>query len=94
MLAADVPDGVALVASDGEATRLLEAWTGAATAIVIDAVAGGAAAPGTLHRLDVTTDPDGIAGAVPDCERDQLTRPRGGLGRGTGQGAWADAAAG
>ena len=64
LLAADVPDGVALVVSDGEATSLLEAWTGAATAIVIDAVAGGPAAPGMLHRLDVTTDPDGIAGAV------------------------------
>ena len=52
-----LPAGVALLTCDGEATRLLEAWTGAATAIVIDAVAGGAAAPGTLHRLVVTADP-------------------------------------
>jgi hydrogenase maturation protease len=56
-----IPDGVTLVPSDGEATRLLEAWTGAATAIVIDAVAGGAAAPGTLHRLVVTADPNPMA---------------------------------
>ena len=41
---------------------LLEAWTGAATAIVIDAVAGGHAAPGTLHRLVVTAD----QGPLPD----------------------------
>ena len=52
LLAADVPDGVALVVSDGEATSLLEAWAGAATAIVIDAVAGGPAAPGMLYRLE------------------------------------------
>jgi hydrogenase maturation protease len=51
-----IPAGVALLRCDGEATRLLEAWTGAATAIVVDAVAGGAAAPGTLHRLVVTAD--------------------------------------
>ena len=61
----DLPDGVALVISDGEATSLLEAWTGAATAIVIDTVAGGDAPPGTLHRLVVTADhgplPDRVA---------------------------------
>jgi hydrogenase maturation protease len=60
----DLPDGVALVLSDGEATSLLEAWTGAETAIVIDAVAGGPAPPGTLHRLDVMADPDAPCGAV------------------------------
>jgi hydrogenase maturation protease len=57
MLRGVVPAGVALVLSDGEATSLLEAWAGAATAIVVDAVAGGPAAPGTLHRLDVSADP-------------------------------------
>ncbi len=55
MLRDAVPGGVPLVPSDGEATRLLEAWTGAATAIVIDAVAGGDAPPGTLHRLVVAS---------------------------------------
>ena len=56
MLRDAVPGGVPLVPSDGEPTRLLEAWTGAATAIVIDAVAGGDAPPGTLHRLVVASD--------------------------------------
>jgi hydrogenase maturation protease len=60
----DLPDGVALVPSNGEATSLLETWTGAATAIVIDAVADGPAAPGTLHRLDVMAETDALAGAV------------------------------
>ncbi len=60
----DLPDGVALVLSDGEATSLLEAWTGVATAIVIDVVAGGPAPPGTLHRLDVMADPDAPGATV------------------------------
>ena len=34
-----VPSGVDLVLSDGEPARLVEAWTGAALAIVVDAVA-------------------------------------------------------
>ena len=33
-----VPPGVDLVLTDGEPTRLIEAWTGAAVAVVIDAV--------------------------------------------------------
>jgi hydrogenase maturation protease len=57
-----VPGDVPLVRSDGESTRLLEAWTGAATAIVIDAVGGGQARPGTLHRHVVTSG----AGPLPD----------------------------
>ncbi len=52
-----MPAGVELVPSDGEPTSLMEAWTGASAAIVIDAVAGGPAASGTLHRLDVTAGP-------------------------------------
>ncbi len=48
-----VPPGVELLCSDGEPTRLMEAWTGAAAAIVVDAVRGGDAAPGTLHRVVV-----------------------------------------
>jgi hydrogenase maturation protease len=50
-----VPAGVALVPSDGEPTRLIEAWSGISTAIVVDAVAGSASAPGALYRLDVAT---------------------------------------
>jgi hydrogenase maturation protease len=48
-----LPEDVRLLVSDGEPTRLLEAWTGASAAIVADAVTGGPAAPGTLHRLVV-----------------------------------------
>jgi hydrogenase maturation protease len=33
-----VPPGVDLVVTDGEPTRLIEAWTGAALAVVVDAV--------------------------------------------------------
>ncbi|MGH3405779.1 MAG: hypothetical protein ACRDRJ_25285, partial [Streptosporangiaceae bacterium] len=33
-----VPPGVELVVTDGEPTRLIEAWTGAALAVVVDAV--------------------------------------------------------
>jgi len=61
VLADVLPVGVTLEYSDGEATNLLEAWTDAATAIVIDAVAGGPAEPGTLHRLEVTPDSDSVA---------------------------------
>jgi hydrogenase maturation protease len=46
-----LPADVRLVLSDGEPTRLLEAWTGASVAIVVDAVAGGPAPAGTLRRL-------------------------------------------
>ena len=56
-----VPPDVGLVLSDGEPTRLLEAWTGAAVAIVADAVGGGAGPAGTLRRL-VLGSAAGIAG--------------------------------
>lgn len=46
-----LPDDVRLVLSDGEPTRLLEAWTGAALAIVADAVSAGPGPAGTLRRL-------------------------------------------
>ena len=48
-----VPAGVELLCSDGEPTRLMETWMHAAVAIVVDAVSGGDAAPGTLHRVVV-----------------------------------------
>lgn len=52
-LAALAPAGVELVISDGEPTRLLEAWAGAATAIVVDAVLADTQTGGTLHRVVV-----------------------------------------
>lgn len=46
-----VPADVELVTSDGEPTRLLEAWSGASVAIVVDAVAGTPSSCGRLHRI-------------------------------------------
>jgi hydrogenase maturation protease len=43
--------GVALVLTDGEPTRLIEAWTGAALAVVVDAVRGQPPHPGRVHRF-------------------------------------------
>src|ERR1700758_459252 len=48
-----VPASVELACSDGEPTRLMETWMHADVAIVVDAVSGGDAAPGTLHRVVV-----------------------------------------
>lgn len=66
-LAGRVPPGVDLVESDGEATRLLDAWAGADLAVVVDAVHTHEAPTGTLHRLEVDEH-----GRLPT-----LTRPRG-----------------
>lgn len=38
---------------DGEPTALLEAWTGARLAIVVDAVLGSPPRPGQIHRTNV-----------------------------------------
>ena len=48
-----VPPGVGLVLTDGEPTRLIEAWTGAALAVVIDAVCAHPPRPGQVHRFVV-----------------------------------------
>jgi hydrogenase maturation protease len=48
-----VPSGVRLVTTDGEPTRLIEAWTGAALAVVVDAVRALPPHPGRLHRFVV-----------------------------------------
>ena len=45
------PPGVRLVITDGEPTRLIEAWTGADLAVVIDAVRARPPHPGKIHRL-------------------------------------------
>jgi len=59
-----VPADVELAYSDGEPTRLMETWMDAAVAIVVDAVSGGDAAPGTLHRV-----------VVPEAPAAQASRP-------------------
>jgi hydrogenase maturation protease len=43
--------GVTLAGCDGEPTRLIELWTGAALAVVVDAVRTARTRPGRVHRL-------------------------------------------
>lgn len=59
----DLP-GVRVVATDGDLTELLDAWTGVTLAIAIDAVRCEPAAPGRVHRTDVAGLPPstGMAG--------------------------------
>lgn len=45
------PPGVTLAVVDGEPTGLVDAWTGADLAIVVDAVVGDPPVPGRIHRL-------------------------------------------
>jgi hydrogenase maturation protease len=45
------PPGVEVVACDAEPSRLMEAWNGAATVVLVDSVTSGAPA-GTLHRFE------------------------------------------
>jgi hydrogenase maturation protease len=52
-LRGQAPASVRLVVSDGDPTRMIEAWTGAALAVVVDAVLADAPAPGRLHRIVV-----------------------------------------
>ena len=59
-----VPPGVNLVVTDGEPTRLMEAWTGATLAIVVDAVRAHPARPGRAHRFVVDRPGAGSARAA------------------------------
>jgi hydrogenase maturation protease len=47
------PPGIRLIVTDGEPTRLIDAWAGAALAVVVDAVRAAVPRPGTVHRLVV-----------------------------------------
>jgi hydrogenase maturation protease len=49
-------DSVTVLEQGGDGASLMEAWRGAETVIVIDAVASGAA-PGAIHRFDANTLP-------------------------------------
>jgi hydrogenase maturation protease len=51
-----VPAGVEVRACDEEPSRLMEAWKGADSVVLVDTVSSGAA-PGTLHRFDVGEEP-------------------------------------
>ena len=46
-----VPPGVRLVVTDGEPARLVDAWAGAALAVVVDAVRAEPPSPGQVHRF-------------------------------------------
>ena len=54
------PAGVGLVVTDGEPTRLIEAWTGAALAVVVDAVRAQPPHPGRVHRFVVDQPEAGV----------------------------------
>jgi hydrogenase maturation protease len=45
--------GVELIATDGESSRLIDAWTGASLAYVVDAVRTVSPSPGRIHRISV-----------------------------------------
>jgi hydrogenase maturation protease len=51
-----VPPGVSVVPCEQEPSRLLDAWEGAESAIVVDASASGAD-PGTVSRFDASETP-------------------------------------
>ncbi len=50
-LRGQAPAAVKLLVSDGEPAGLIEAWSGADLAVVVDAVQADPAVPGRLHRL-------------------------------------------
>jgi hydrogenase maturation protease len=50
------PAGVSIDEREGEPAGLLDAWEGAESAVIVDAVSSGAS-PGTLHRFDAVTGP-------------------------------------
>lgn len=50
------PPGVRLIEQKGEPASLIEAWSSVDEALVVDAISSGAA-PGRLHRFDVTDAP-------------------------------------
>jgi hydrogenase maturation protease len=50
------PPGVKLIEEEGEPASLIEAWSTADEALVVDGIGSGAA-PGKLHRFDVTDAP-------------------------------------
>ena len=45
------PPGVELMITDGDPARLIEAWTGARLAVVVDAVRAQPPSPGRVHRF-------------------------------------------
>lgn len=62
-LRGQVPAEVGLLITDGEPVSMIEAWTGAGVAVIVDAVRAEPAVPGRLHRL--VLDQPGNSGARP-----------------------------
>jgi hydrogenase maturation protease len=60
-----VPPEVSLVITDGEPTRLIDAWTGVALAIVVDAVRAEPSQPGRVHRFVMDRPDPGSPGSTP-----------------------------
>jgi hydrogenase maturation protease len=79
-----VPASIELACSDGEPTRLMETWLHASVAIVVDAVSGGDAAPGTLHRV-VVPESATSQGTPPVPGHPASTAPASSHGLGLGQ---------
>jgi hydrogenase maturation protease len=52
-LAGQVSADVELLVSDGDPVRLMEMWSGASLAVVVDAVRADPASPGSMHRFIV-----------------------------------------
>ncbi len=78
------PASVALLVSDGEPIRLLEAWTGASLAVLVDAVSGTQA--GRLHRIVVAgpeLDQDAAQSGHGPIAAAEATASSHGLGLGT-----------
>lgn len=55
-VAATLPSGFRTLTLSGEATELIDAWTGADRVVVIDAARSGSA-PGTVRRFDASSAP-------------------------------------
>jgi hydrogenase maturation protease len=55
---------VQLVSSDGEPAGMIEAWTGASLAVVVDAVVADPPEPGRMHRIVIGRDEAADAHAV------------------------------
>jgi hydrogenase maturation protease len=55
-LQASPPPGVEVLAREGEPTELIDVWAGAEAVWLVDAVSSGAP-PGTVHRLDASSEP-------------------------------------
>jgi hydrogenase maturation protease len=56
LLRKQLPAEILIIEESGEGTSLMDAWRGATSVILVDAVQSGAA-PGTIHRFDVSAGP-------------------------------------